>query len=154
MIVALSHCDSTIVIFVAKRTHLLSALINLIARLIVARIESPMLIAFCMNPGAGLIRWLCMESIALLFGSSAFSLPTLFARLPPRRSLRQGSNARRSAQDGPLSLLDGAVPSSACACVCGLFLGVTMFKLLLLIMGGSGFAKKAGRLAYCLLIRT
>ena len=74
MIVALSRCDSGIVIFTEKHTRLLSALINFIARLIVAWIDSPTLIPIWINPGVGLIRWLCVELIALLFGLSAFSL--------------------------------------------------------------------------------
>ena len=73
MIVALLLRASAVVTFDAKRTCFLSALTDLIARLIVAQIDNPMLIPFWMNPGIGLISWLCVESLALLFGSLSFS---------------------------------------------------------------------------------
>jgi len=40
----------------------------------VARIDNPMLIPFWVNPGLGLIGQLCVELIALLFGSLVSSL--------------------------------------------------------------------------------
>ena len=68
MTVALLLCASAVVIFGAKRTWVLSALTNPIARFIVARIDNPMLIPFWMNPEVGLIERLCVESITLPFG--------------------------------------------------------------------------------------
>ena len=55
MIVALLLPASAVVTFDAKLTRFLSTLTNLIACLIEAQIDNPMMILFWMNPGVGLI---------------------------------------------------------------------------------------------------
>ena len=77
MIVALLFCVSVVVIFNAKRTHFLSALTNLIARLIATQIDNPMLIPFWVNPGAAFIGRLCVVLIVIFFGLLASSFVIL-----------------------------------------------------------------------------